>query len=209
MRAGRMRLLLPVVLAAMAFAGALGQAAAADLRAVQQALTARGYDAGFADGVYGPQTARAIRAFEAAHGWPETGGVSDRLIRALQPPRVLPPIVLRPPSSVLARQGHPARQEAVFANRNWLIRDAPQDGVPASPAFALFLEADGKVAGPRYAERMRWRGVDGLLLIRYESAIGAVVERTGRPLDADRITGEAHGPDGAVWLWTAEAKPQE
>lgn len=204
----RGRAWLAAISIALAFASAAGPALAADLRDVQQELLARGYNAGVADGVYGPQTARAIRAFEAGRGWSETGAVSDRLLRALQQPRDLPPIVLRPPPSVAARQARLTEPQPVFVDRNWLIRDARGDGVSIGPAFAVFLEADGKVAGPRHATRMRWRAEEGALVIRYESAIGAVVERTGRPLDANRIAGEAQGPDGSAWLWTAEAKPQ-
>lgn len=191
----------------LGLAAIANRAGAADLQALQQALAVRGYDAGVADGVYGPQTAAAIRAFEADMGWQSTGRVSPRLVRALQPPRKLPPIQLRPPPAVTARQA--AGPEPAYVNRNWLIRDLPEEGAPAGPVFSLYLEADGKVAGPRFAERMRWQAEDGVLRIRYESAVGGVIERTGRPLDADRITGEAHGPDGAAWLWTAEAKPRE
>lgn len=205
----RVRVWLAAISIALALAGAAGSARAADLQAVQQELLARGYNAGVTDGIYGPQTARAIRAFEAGRGWPETGAVSDRLLRALQQPRDLPPIVLRPPPSVAARQAMLAEPQPVFVDRNWLIRDARGDGVSIGPAFAVFLEANGKVAGPRHAARMRWQAEEGALVIRYESAIGAVVERIGRPLDANRIAGEARGPDGAAWLWTAEAKPRE
>ncbi len=196
---------------ALTLASGAQAAMAADVRAVQAALSARGYDAGIADGVYGPQTAQAIRAFEADRGWPETGTLTDRLLRSLQPPRDLAPIVLRPPPSVLAKQQTAAGEPppATFVNRNWLVRDARADGVPMGAPFGLFLEADGKVAGPRFASRMRWHQTADQLTIRYDSSIGASLERMGRLVDADRIAGQAHGPDGAVWQWTAEARAVE
>ena len=205
-RRRRNALVLGVCLCALA-----APAGAMSVREVQQALTTRGYPVGAADGLMGPRTARAIRAFEADQGWEPSGVMSGRLERALQPPRDLPLIVLRPPPSVQARQPatlQPAESEPpAFANRNWTVRDEREDGTARGPVFALFLEADGKVAGPRFARHMRWRQQADRVVIRYESPIGATVERTGRALDADRIVGEAHGPDGAFWRWTAEARP--
>ena len=191
--------------------GAAASAAASNVRAVQEALAARGYDAGAVDGIWGPQTEQAIRAFEGDRGWRQTGALTDRLLRALQPPRDLAPIVLRPPPSVVAeRQSETNPPPAgTVVNRNWLIRDVRADGLPVGKPFSLFLEADGKVAGPRFASRMRWDQAAGRLTIRYDSAIGTSVERSGRFVDADRIAGEAHGPDGAVWQWTAEARAAE
>ncbi len=51
--------------------------------AVQHELTERGYDPGPVDGVYGPKTERAIRAFQAASGLPEDGMISQELLEAL------------------------------------------------------------------------------------------------------------------------------
>ncbi len=44
-----------------------------DVVAVQQALIARGFNPGSVDGIYGPMTANAVRAFQAANGLPVTG----------------------------------------------------------------------------------------------------------------------------------------
>jgi len=51
---------------------------------VQRLLVRRGYDAGSADGVIGPKTRAAIRAFQAAAGLTADGHASGRLLRALQ-----------------------------------------------------------------------------------------------------------------------------
>ena len=44
-----------------------------DVYAVQHALVARGFSPGTVDGVYGPNTAAAVRAFQTASGLPVTG----------------------------------------------------------------------------------------------------------------------------------------
>jgi|GEM_PF-6017815 len=232
MRLGKSRRALAGTLFWLAISAA-SAASAADLATVQQALADRGYAVGKADGIMGPRTAAAIRAFETEQGWAATGVVSDRLQRALQPPRALPPIALPPaavspdlagraqavaqiaaeppsakPGSAASPTPKPEVSPPVFFNRNWLIRDLQPDGAPAGPAFSLFLEANGNVAGPRFAKRMRWQADGRRLILRYESVIGQAIERTGEALDADRIAGEARDQDGTVWRWTAEARPQ-
>jgi peptidoglycan hydrolase-like protein with peptidoglycan-binding domain len=60
-----------------------GQGAQAVIRTVQQTLTALGYKVGEVDGQMGPDTQRAIRAFEAAARMKETGRVSGALLAQL------------------------------------------------------------------------------------------------------------------------------
>lgn len=55
----------------------------ADRIALQQRLTARGFDTGGADGVIGPNTRAAIRAYQASAGLPATGTPSQDLLRRL------------------------------------------------------------------------------------------------------------------------------
>ncbi len=50
---------------------------------VQQVLTRLGYDVGTADGMAGPKTGEAIRAFERGTGMSETGRVNPRLLAVL------------------------------------------------------------------------------------------------------------------------------
>jgi peptidoglycan hydrolase-like protein with peptidoglycan-binding domain len=52
--------------------------------AVQEALARAAYGQLRADGVFGPQTAQAIRRFQADHNLPVTGEIDDRLMVALR-----------------------------------------------------------------------------------------------------------------------------
>ena len=54
-----------------------------DRKALQQRLTARGFDTGGADGVIGPNTESAIRDYQRSRGLPETGEPSLELLRQL------------------------------------------------------------------------------------------------------------------------------
>ena len=56
----------------------------ADRIALQRRLTARGFDAGGADGVVGPDTRRAIGAYQSSRGLPATGEPSMELLRSLR-----------------------------------------------------------------------------------------------------------------------------
>ena len=53
-------------------------------RQVQKGLLALGYDVGAVDGLIGPRTRAAIRAFQADHGLSPTGKVSEELALALR-----------------------------------------------------------------------------------------------------------------------------
>ncbi|MGE5169063.1 MAG: peptidoglycan-binding domain-containing protein [Rudaea sp.] len=64
-------------------ASAPAEAGSADVRAAQQALNDRGYDAGAVDGVFGPQTESALRSFQQTQGLPETGTLDSATLAAL------------------------------------------------------------------------------------------------------------------------------
>ncbi|HEY0034875.1 MAG TPA: peptidoglycan-binding domain-containing protein, partial [Devosia sp.] len=50
---------------------------------VQQALTKLGFDVGTPDGLSGPKTAEAIKAFERSTGMSEVGAINPRLLAVL------------------------------------------------------------------------------------------------------------------------------
>lgn len=54
-----------------------------DRVALQQRLTARGFDTGGTDGVIGPNSEKAIRAYQASKGLPVTGIPSQAMLQAL------------------------------------------------------------------------------------------------------------------------------
>ena len=56
----------------------------ATVRDVQRRLTDLGYDPGPADGILGPRTRAAIRAFQAGRGLSETGEPSEELAAQLR-----------------------------------------------------------------------------------------------------------------------------
>lgn len=299
-----------------------GAKAAGDplLYAVQEALLDEGYDPGWPDGVLGPQTRRAIRAFEADYSLPGTGTMTPGLVHALglaayatelgvmefADVRMLAPPpgferfavttnaavdtdVGASPRDFSRRQQAPVRQAAAqlelqpvfrvrdfhpllpdaatndgargseteqsqsgpagrtatvhqsepqagaraepvtdtppdaekpaglagripavedrYAPRNWLIRDYEPGGLASGPAFGVFLEEGGKVAGPRFAERLHWEADGARFTMIYRNSIGQEVRRTGVLNGLNRIDGEAAGPGGKTWRWVAEAKP--
>jgi hypothetical protein len=66
---------------------------------IQTYLAVRGFEAGDIDGLLGPQTRHAIRAFEAANDLPVTGAASPKLLSLLTEPTVSEPA---PPTGTTA-----------------------------------------------------------------------------------------------------------
>jgi hypothetical protein len=56
-------------------------------RSAQEALNARGYNAGPADGRWGPATESAVLSFQKANGLPQTGRLDSATLSALGVPR--------------------------------------------------------------------------------------------------------------------------
>src|SRR5690606_25117263 len=56
----------------------------AQVKSVQAALNARGFDAGPADGALGPRTRAAIRAYQIETGLPTSGAIDDALLASLE-----------------------------------------------------------------------------------------------------------------------------
>jgi peptidoglycan hydrolase-like protein with peptidoglycan-binding domain len=54
-----------------------------DIREAQRALNKMGFDAGSVDGVWGPNTAAAIRNFQQSRGIEATGRLNDRTMEEL------------------------------------------------------------------------------------------------------------------------------
>lgn len=110
--------------------GPTAEAPAALVRDLQMALKDRGFYRGAVDGVMGPVTADAIRAFEAATNLPQTGLPSEALLQAAYsrrigapPPPVAAapapapaPAAVEPPAPITAAEPEPpARQTVAIA----------------------------------------------------------------------------------------------
>jgi hypothetical protein len=192
-----------------------------EIAAVQRALASRGYNVGIADGVLGPQTRSAIRAFEVDQGLPVTGLVSDALVRKITIPRVMAPIphqiltTTRPSTEATSDTlNTPSKlplglsEQRGVLNRSWMVRDFDQFGLVTGPVFSVFLGEGGQISGPRFSANMRWSlsANDGVVLV-YENMLGMKIERNGRLVSPDHIEGHATGADGESWKWDAAAKP--
>ena len=152
--------------------------------------------------------------------------------RKLAPLRLIPPVVsvnasvdteapttvTQPPAATEEKAAAVAEQkappasaippvEARFAPRNWLVSDLTGEGLAAAASFGVFLEEGGKVAGPRFANRLHWQADGAKFSMVYRNSIGQEIRRTGKLNGLNRLEGEAVGPDGKTWRWVAEAKP--
>jgi peptidoglycan hydrolase-like protein with peptidoglycan-binding domain len=58
--------------------GATGQASVESVRSAQQALQSKGMDPGPTDGIIGPRTQSALRAYQKEQNLPQTGQLDDQ-----------------------------------------------------------------------------------------------------------------------------------
>lgn len=79
------------VLAVMWSAGVAAQTSPRDIEEVQRRLVTLGYDAGSPDGLLGPKTRAALRAFQGDRGLPATGRPDGTTLAALSAAAVPPP----------------------------------------------------------------------------------------------------------------------
>ena len=106
------------------------------VEAVQQALTARGFDPGKVDGAMGSRTRSALREFQSSVGLPATGEIDAATIAALglEPPGTgpTPPSVASPPTPA-AGSGTAPEEEPAGA-------EPPRTAPEAKPASAERLQ---------------------------------------------------------------------
>lgn len=90
-----------------------------------------------------------------------------------------------------------------IAGQTWRFRD------DNGGEMELIFEADGRVAGPAFAEAMRWSLEGGELWLIYETALGGRSARRGRLSGPNAMSGQgesnrqgAHG-QYRRWSWQA------
>jgi murein DD-endopeptidase MepM/ murein hydrolase activator NlpD len=104
----------------------------ADVAAFQFALAWAGYPAGPFDGIFGPQTASAVRRFQAQRGLPVSGLAGPRTLAAVRLPPRNPPFLLACPLFAPVGDGFGPRGDRFHAGVDLL---APA-GTPVEAAAA-------------------------------------------------------------------------
>jgi Putative peptidoglycan binding domain len=108
---------------------------------IQQRLVELGYDAGAADGLLGPKTGAALRAFQSDRGLPVTGRPDDTTLRALfaNVPSAAPADAGNPDGGAPSLEAVPLKPVQV-APLAPLPSEAPHEGPTAE--FALTVRPD-------------------------------------------------------------------
>lgn len=124
-------------------------------QAIQLGLTDLGFAPGQADGLAGPQTRNAIRAFQKLHGLPDDGEPDEAVLQRIQAQLALPPGQrTRPPKPEVVEPGVPAKplvyeslltDKQLAASRAYYLEHLPllrrmerEYGVPAALAVGIF-----------------------------------------------------------------------
>ena len=131
-----------------------------DVKALQERLNVLGYNAGTADGIFGPQTTLAVKRFQAANGLTADGIVGPKTRDALYAPSISPAEITRP----TLRQGDTG--SFVLELQNALINFGFLTG-----------SADGKFGAATYNAVTAFQRAAGLL------ADGVVGQGTWKALD--------------------------
>jgi peptidoglycan hydrolase-like protein with peptidoglycan-binding domain len=100
---------------------------------LQQKLQTLGMFNGNVDGIFGPKTARAIKAFEASIGRPQKGVLSTELVAMVRDADVSTPAPIVPRAPVVTQQVAPAQQTVAVTARAELPEVAVQATVSADP----------------------------------------------------------------------------
>ncbi len=106
-----------------------------DVKQLQLALVQRGYAVGDVDGIYGIQTAAAVRAFQASQGLPQTGIADDETLRAITvPAQQMEGAIMKPEDILRAIFG------ALLANQPTGVSTTPATKPAGTPSAQDILQ---------------------------------------------------------------------
>lgn len=182
-----------------------------DVKQLQLSLAQRGYAVGDVDGIYGNQTAAAVRAFQASQGLPQTGIADGAVLRAMAvPAQQMEGAMMKPEDilraifgALLANQpsasttpaikpaGVPSAQEILQLVLNALIAKqsgAAQPGQPAQPAAGTPTPTTTSVLSPID----QWLG--GETMAGKKTGLAVVAYAVLSILQAVGVAGTATGP---------------
>lgn len=180
----------------------------AQVRDVQVRLSELHFDPGPPDGILGPQTIAAIRAYQ----WSIDVEPDGRLTKDLHD-RLMGRHDETPQPSAMPGPPEPAQQMKPIdpgAKRNLGGCPPPSGNIwefedSHGSRFKLTLRDDGSVEGPPHPRHWRWQPTDVGIAIYYDNGMGSTVTRYGLLEGDDRImVGEAVDSRGRSWAWTAE-----
>ena len=121
-------------------------------RRIQQALAASGFNPGGADGVFGPKTRAALRAWQTANGYPATGQLTSEQLRILQSGKRR----TRPVDAPTLAEAVAAYKRRDYATALKGYRFHAERGDAAVQTNLGLLYANGQGVARNDAEAVRW-----------------------------------------------------
>jgi peptidoglycan hydrolase-like protein with peptidoglycan-binding domain len=183
-----------------------------DVKQLQLALAQRGHAVGDVDGIYGIQTAAAVRAFQALQGLPQTGIADDATLRAIAvPAQQMEGAMMKPEDilraifgALLANQptgvsttpatklaGTPSAQDILQLVLNALIAKQNASAQPGQPAQTA-VAAPATIAASVLSPIDRWLG--GETMAGKKTGLAVVAYAVLSILQAVGVAGTATGP---------------
>jgi peptidoglycan hydrolase-like protein with peptidoglycan-binding domain len=205
-RTGPVRLLAALFcLAVIWSAGAAAQTSPRDLEDVQRRLVTLGYDAGSPDGLLGPKTRAALRAFQGDRGLPATGRPDGATLEALYAPNVPPPPETAPPGD------EPPSLEAVplepVATEPLEPAESPAESLAESPAESpAEAPAEAPSAGPAPDAGLTSPTPDSAFAVQPDvTASSEPAAPSAAPAESGTVAGSAQRDDWFEWVAAALA----
>lgn len=182
-----------------------------DVKQLQLALARGGYTVGDVDGIFGTQTAAAVRAFQASRGLPQTGIADDATLRAMTlPAQQTEGVTMKPEDilraifgALLASQptgpsttpaikpaGTPSAQDILSGVLNALIAKQGVSAQPGQPTPTAAV-ATASAAVPVLSTIDQWLG--GQTLAGKKTALSVVAYAVLSILQAVGVAGTATG----------------